>query len=92
MIEAKVNSTTPELNRLFWHSRRGMLELDLLLVPFAQQHVKHLSAEQQQLYKLLLLEEDQDLYSWLTRRELAPNPELQSMIEIILEKHEQQKT
>ena len=92
MIEAKVNSTTPELNRLFWHSRRGMLELDLLLVPFAQQHVKHLSAKQQQLYKLLLLEEDQDLYSWLTRRELTPNPELQSMIEIILEKHEQQKT
>ena len=23
-----------ELNRLFWHSRRGMLELDVLLVPF----------------------------------------------------------
>jgi antitoxin CptB len=91
MIQAKVNSTTPELNRLYWHSRRGMLELDLLLVPFAEQHVKHLTLEQQQLYKRLLIEEDQDLYSWLTRRELAPNPQLQGMIEIILQKHEQQK-
>ena len=72
MLEAKVNTTTPELNRLYWHSRRGMLELDLLLVPFAQQHVKHLTPAEQQLYKLLLVEEDQDLYSWLTRRELAP--------------------
>lgn len=26
-----------ELNRLFWHSRRGMLELDVLLVPFTQE-------------------------------------------------------
>jgi len=27
-----------ELNprKIFWHSRRGMLELDLLLVPFSQ--------------------------------------------------------
>ena len=92
MIETKVNSTNPELNRLYWHSRRGMLELDLLLVPFAEQHVQHLTAEQQQLYKFLLIEEDQDLYSWLTRREPAPNPQLQSMIEIILKKHEQQKS
>ena len=68
-----------------------MLELDILLVPFAEQHVKHLTAEQRQLYQLLLVEEDQDLYSWLTRRELAPNPQLQIIIEIILEKHEQQK-
>ena len=67
-----------------------MLELDLLLVPFAERHVKHLSVEQQQLYKLLLVEEDQDLYSWLTRRELAPSPQLQHMIEIILKTHEQQ--
>ena len=26
-----------ELNRLFWHSRRGMLELDVLLVPFVRE-------------------------------------------------------
>lgn len=91
MIEAKVNATTPELNRLYWHSRRGMLELDLLLVPFAQQHVQHLTVEQQQLYRLLLVEEDQDLYSWLTRRAPAPSPQLQTMIEIILNKHAEHK-
>ena len=92
MIEAKVNPSTPELNRLYWHSRRGMLELDLLLVPFAEKHVKHLTAAQQELYTLLLTEEDQDLYSWLTRKALAPTPELQSIVEIILEKHQEQKT
>lgn len=68
-----------------------MLELDLLLVPFAEKHVQHLTPDQQQLYKRLLLEEDQDLYSWLTRKQQASDPQLQSMIETILEKHEENK-
>ena len=33
-----------ELNRLFWHSRRGMLELDLLLVPFVREVFASLDA------------------------------------------------
>jgi antitoxin CptB len=86
-----VNATTTELNRLYWHSRRGMLELDLLLVPFAQRHLPSLTAEQQHVYERLLAEEDQDLHSWLSRRELAPDAQLQNMIEIILGKHEPQK-
>ena len=89
--DTNVNSATAELNRIYWHSRRGMLELDLLLVPFAEKHVQHLTQEQQQLYKLLLLEEDQDLYTWLTRKARAPNPQLQSMIEIILAYQEKNK-
>ena len=36
-----------ELNRLFWHSRRGMLELDVLLVPFVQEVYATLDAENQ---------------------------------------------
>ena len=52
-----------ELNKqkIFWHSRRGMLELDLLLVPFAQEVFETLAPDQQQLYEELLQEEDQDL-------------------------------
>ncbi len=26
--------SSEELNQLFWHSRRGMRELDVLLIPF----------------------------------------------------------
>ncbi len=32
-----------ELNRLYWHSRRGMLELDVLLVPFVREVYPHLN-------------------------------------------------
>ena len=52
-------------HRIFWHSRRGMLELDLLLVPFVQDVFDDLTVEDQILYRDLLLLEDQDIYALL---------------------------
>ena len=34
MSETPASSEKAEFNRLWWHSRRGMLELDNLLIPF----------------------------------------------------------
>ena len=52
-------------HRIFWHSRRGMLELDLLLVPFVKDVFDDLTLEDQILYRDLLLLEDQDIYALL---------------------------
>ena len=52
-------------HKIFWHSRRGMLELDLLLVPFVQDVFDDLTLEDQILYRDLLLLEDQDIYALL---------------------------
>lgn len=43
----------PELlqSKIFWHSRRGMLELDLLLVPFAGEAYELLALEDKKLYR-----------------------------------------
>lgn len=74
-----------DLKRLAWHSRRGMLELDLLLVPFVESRIAALSSAQLQLYQQLLAEEDQDLFVWLTRRELAPTAELREIVALVLD-------
>jgi antitoxin CptB len=79
-----VEFSADDLKRLAWHSRRGMLELDLLLVPFVEQQLASLSTHQQQLYQRLLAEEDQDLFVWLTRREPAPSSELREIVALIL--------
>ena len=50
--------TQEKLNRLFWHSRRGMLELDLLLVPFVQEHYAQIDEADQKRYDDLIKEED----------------------------------
>jgi antitoxin CptB len=85
-VSGTKNSFSPEdLKRLYWHSRRGMLELDLLLVPFAENSLARLSADELEMYRELLREEDQDLFVWLTRREEAPSPRLQQIIDKILQ-------
>lgn len=72
-----------EYKKLAWHSRRGMRELDLLLLPFVDGVLRHISADEQALYKLLLDEEDQDLYNWLVLRTPAPNESLKKIVGII---------
>ena len=75
-----------KLNRLFWHSRRGMLELDLLLVPFVQEHYVLIDKADQDRYDTLITEEDQDLFAWLMKRTPANNSENQIIIDLILER------
>lgn len=72
-----------EYKKLAWHSRRGMLELDLLLVPFVAERLRGLSMADQLLYERLLEEEDQDLFAWLLLREEAPNDDLKRIVDII---------
>ncbi|MCH8550476.1 MAG: succinate dehydrogenase assembly factor 2 [Natronospirillum sp.] len=73
-----------KLNRLFWHSRRGMRELDLLLVPFVQEAYPSLTSEDQLLYEAFLKLEDQDLYNLLMRRVEATEPGLVRIISLVL--------
>ena len=75
-----------ELNaqKIFWHSRRGMLELDLLLVPFSQNVFTSLSLEMQLLYRDLLAEEDQDLWDWLVLGRMPPDLRFEKIIKRIL--------
>lgn len=75
-----------ELKRMQWHSRRGMLELDLLLVPFSRDKLPSLDAEHVRLYKKLLEQEDQDLFSWLIEKEAVADPDLKTMIAMVLGK------
>ena len=76
--------TNEDHKRLLWHSRRGMLELDLILVPFAEQQLARLPEVQVDWYRQLLEEEDQDLFGWFIRREQAPSAGLRAIIEVIL--------
>ncbi|MEX0962558.1 MAG: succinate dehydrogenase assembly factor 2 [Pseudohongiellaceae bacterium] len=71
-------------HKIFWHSRRGMLELDLLLVPFALEVFETLSSQDQLLYSDLLEEEDQDIFAWLMQRSAPTDARFESIIGQIL--------
>jgi len=61
-----------ELGRVLWRSRRGLLELDLRLVPFARDRYAALGATERAAYRQLLEEDDHDVLAWLSGRETAP--------------------
>ncbi len=69
---------------LYWHSRRGMLELDILLLSFARYSLASLSATDCETYRQLLACEDTELYDWLVKKNLPPDKQMQSMIKRIL--------
>ncbi|TQV84995.1 succinate dehydrogenase assembly factor 2 [Aliikangiella coralliicola] len=74
---------TSEKKKLTWQCRRGMLELDVILSPFLQQHFDSLSVEQQTIFADLLNEADPDLYTWLMGYGTCDDPRLDQIIQLI---------
>ena len=72
-------------NRLLWASRRGMLELDLLLQPFVENHYDLLSDDDKHQFHLLLELEDQQLFQWLVQKEKAADNNIQRIVDVINE-------
>ena len=69
-----------------WRSRRGMLELDLLLVPFLEDVYLTLPASEQQLFERLLEQDDPDLLQWFSRKGEPDDPQLARLVNMILDR------
>lgn len=74
-----------DYKRLCWASRRGMLELDLMLVPFVEQQFPKLEEADQRIYWRLMECEDTELFAWLLNKDQASDPELARMVKQIIE-------
>lgn len=70
-----------EYNRLRWASRRGMLELDLILMPFVEHAYPVLSDPDKESYARLLESEDQDLFAWFLHRQEPEDESLRAIVD-----------
>ncbi|WP_281556095.1 succinate dehydrogenase assembly factor 2 [Thalassomonas sp. RHCl1] len=70
--------------RLKWACRRGMLELDVLFMPFVDEAYDQLSEQEQVIFERLLTCEDPELFAWFMGHESCEDPELNSMVQLIL--------
>lgn len=75
-----------EYNRLRWRSRRGMLELDLLLLPFFDEVFNDLSESEQTVFIRLLEQDDPDLLMWFSRNGVSEDAEMAALVEKILDR------
>lgn len=76
----------PNRNRALWRSRRGTLELDLILVPFAEQCFALLDEESQDRYVAMLEGDDWDIFEWIQETREIPTDYVR-VIEAIREFH-----
>ena len=84
MSDTQPPADNSDFNRLWWHSRRGMLELDVLLIPFLEEAYRDLNAEDQARYSKLLTCEDVDMFEWFMQRSRPDDADLQRIVDIIL--------
>ena len=69
-----------ELDKIRWHCRRGLLELDLILEQFNRQHLASLDAEQLGRFKELLAFADNDLLDLVMGRAETPDQRYNSVL------------
>jgi len=69
--------------KLRWKCRRGMLELDIILVDFFDQYYDALSQEDKQLFARVLDMDDTQLFACLMHAEKIQDAELMAMIDRI---------
>lgn len=72
-----------DLERVLWRSRRGMLELDILLVDFARSRYTQLPDSERAAYRELLRLDDWVLLDWLRGR-TAPEPRFAAIVATIV--------
>jgi antitoxin CptB len=73
--------------RLKWACRRGMLELDVLFMPFVETGFHELSLQQQEVFEALLTFDDPDLYAWFMGHQVCEQrPQIVEMIAHILDR------
>jgi antitoxin CptB len=69
-----------EYNRLLWQCRRGMLELDILLLAFVENNFKLLNLDEIDVLKRLLAENDQILAKWFLGNINSSDEELAKLV------------
>ena len=73
------------LNRLKWHCRRALLELDLVFERFWERYEDTLDAQGEAALGRLLELEDHDLWALVSGREVTDDTQLVAMIERLRE-------
>jgi antitoxin CptB len=72
-----------ELKRLHWRCRRGMRELDQLLVRRLDRQWTQSSEDERAVFLRLLDSEDDRLWRWFLGHEVAPDDALDSLVQRI---------
>jgi len=78
-----MDDTSREWERIRWHCRRGMLEVDIVLQRFLERHAGGIVGNDLKSFKELLELPDNDLWDLIVGRAEVTRPEWQGMVELL---------
>ena len=70
--------------KILWQCRRGLWELDAILIPFVEINFAHLSEDEVEDFKELLTYEDIEIFDILVNKKPYENLELEPIINKII--------
>jgi len=78
--------TLPPIGQLRWQCRRGMLELDYVLVEFLDQHYASLPDNLKHTFVKMLDSEDQLLMDWAMANVVPSDPDIRAIVDLMRSK------
>ena len=82
--DGDMTAPSEEMRRLRWQCRRGMLELDHLLMRFLDLGYSDLDGGRRREFAALLRQQDQDLSDWLLARRKPEDPRIAALVQHIV--------
>ena len=73
--------------KILWQCRRGLWELDQILLPFVENDFEHLNKEDQLLFQKLLQYEDIELFDIFVNKIEPIDNEFRDLTLLIIDKH-----
>ena len=73
--------------KILWQCRRGLWELDAILVPFVEENFDDLDVNNQKLFKELLSYEDVEVFDLLVNQKKPVDTSMKLLVDIIIASH-----
>ncbi len=73
--------------KILWQCRRGLWELDAILIPFVERNFDHLDSENKTLFTELLSYEDIEVFDLLVNKIDPKDKKMKPLVEFILNSH-----
>ena len=73
--------------KILWQCRRGLWELDAILIPFVKQNFDDLDISNQNLFKELLSYEDVEVFDLLVNQKEPEDINIKPLVDIIIASH-----
>jgi len=73
--------------KILWQCRRGLWELDAILIPFVELNFDDLDSNNQNLFKQLLAYEDVEIFDLLVNQKEPVDTKIKTLVDIIIASH-----